>query len=195
MAERDVARSAMAADIRPGGGPTRKHGLTVAAACELYVADRRAEKGEGCAHDAHMRFRRTVYGTPFGECRLHELCTPLIRAWRDALPLGQSSRNRTLTTLRAALNLAVRNRLAPGELLLLCSDGLSGELEDRQIQAQCARAGSLDELVTRLLEQACDAGGRDNISCIVIKLASPETSAVANRSKSFLSRLLQPRRT
>lgn len=88
-----------------------------------------------------------------------------------------------------------RGRLAPGELLLLCSDGLSGELEDRQIQAQCARAGSLDELVTRLLGQACDAGGRDNISCIVIKLASPETSAVANRSKSFLSRLLQPRRT
>ena len=88
----------------------------------------------------------------------------------------------------------VQGRLAPGELLLLCSDGLSGELEDGQIQAQCAHADTLDVLVTRLLEQACDAGGRDNISCIVIGLVSPETSSVANRSNSFLSRLLKSRR-
>ncbi|AOE84306.1 PP2C family protein-serine/threonine phosphatase [Pseudomonas sp. TCU-HL1] len=84
--------------------------------------------------------------------------------------------------------------LAPGELLLLCSDGLTGELDDDQIQAQCAIADTLEDLVAGLLQQACDAGGRDNISCIVIGLLLPETTAAASRSNSFLSRLLKTRR-
>lgn len=88
----------------------------------------------------------------------------------------------------------VGGRLAPGELLLLCSDGLSGELDDPQIQACCARAETLDELVADLLRHACDAGGRDNITCIVIGLTSSETTATQGRSKSFLSRLLKSRR-
>ncbi len=49
-------------------------------------------------------------------CALRELRVALVRAWRDGLPLGKSSRNRTLTALRAALNLAVRNRLVAVEL-------------------------------------------------------------------------------
>ncbi|WP_271411471.1 PP2C family protein-serine/threonine phosphatase [Pseudomonas sp. Q1-7] len=85
-------------------------------------------------------------------------------------------------------------RLEPGELLLLCSDGLTGELEDAEILAQCASADTLEELVAHLLGLACEAGGRDNISCIVIGLAPPETTAVSRRSKSILSRLLKPRR-
>lgn len=88
----------------------------------------------------------------------------------------------------------VQGTLAPGELLLLCSDGLSGELDDEQIQAQCAQAETLETLVSGLLEQACDAGGRDNISCIVIGLVPLETSSPTNRSNSFLSRLLKSRR-
>ncbi|MCO6055732.1 protein phosphatase 2C domain-containing protein [Pseudomonas sp. MOB-449] len=84
--------------------------------------------------------------------------------------------------------------LAPGELLLLCSDGLTGELDDDKIQAQCAVADTLEDLVTGLLQQACDVGGRDNISCIVIGLVPTETSSPASRSNSFLSRLLKSRR-
>ncbi|MNS93602.1 putative protein phosphatase 2C-type [compost metagenome] len=87
-----------------------------------------------------------------------------------------------------------RGTLAPGELLLLCSDGLTGELGDDQIQAQCATVETLEDLVAQLLAQACDAGGRDNVSCIVIGMTLPETTLVANRSNSFLSRLLKSRR-
>ncbi|MDE3739907.1 PP2C family protein-serine/threonine phosphatase [Metapseudomonas resinovorans] len=88
-----------------------------------------------------------------------------------------------------------KDALAPGELLLLCSDGLTGELADDEILAQCARAETLDDLVAHLLALACDAGGRDNISCIVIGLALSETTVAANRSNSFLSRLLKSRRS
>lgn len=83
---------------------------TVADACREYVADRLREKGEGCAHDAEMRFRRTVYATDFGAIPLTKLRAPRIKAWRDALGLGKASANRTLIALKAAFNLAVTNR-------------------------------------------------------------------------------------
>jgi integrase len=83
---------------------------TIADACREYVADRRREKGERTAHDAEMRFRRTVYNTPFGALPLAKLRTPRLKQWRDDLELGKASANRTLTTLKAALNLAVTHR-------------------------------------------------------------------------------------
>jgi integrase len=84
--------------------------ITVSKACEDYVKDRRQEKGEACAHDAQKRFERTVYATPFGATELSKLRTPRIRKWRDDLELGKATSNRTLTALKAALNLAVSNR-------------------------------------------------------------------------------------
>lgn len=85
-------------------------GFTIADACREYVEDRRREKGDDCAHDAEMRFKRTVYSKPFGALALDRLKTPAIKAWRDGLNLSKSSANRTRTTLVAALNLAVTNR-------------------------------------------------------------------------------------
>jgi integrase len=84
--------------------------VSVGAACREYVEDRLREKGQACAHDAEMRFERTVYGTQFGATPIDKLRTPQIKAWRDGLKLGKASSNRTLTALKAALNLAVANR-------------------------------------------------------------------------------------
>jgi integrase len=84
---------------------------TVEDVCKQYVEDRREEKGEACAHDAEKRFERTVYGKPFGSIPLTKLRTPRIKEWREGLGLSKGSSNRTLTALKAALNLAVSNRL------------------------------------------------------------------------------------
>jgi site-specific recombinase XerD len=85
---------------------------TVADACREYVKDRRREKDDDgrCAHDAEKRFERTIYGEPFGAIPLDRLRTPRIKEWRDGLKLSKGSSNRTLTALKAALNLAVANR-------------------------------------------------------------------------------------
>lgn len=61
-----------------------------------------------------------------------------------------------------------RCSVAPGELLLLCSDGLTGELTDAQILQACVQAGTLTSLVENLIAQANAQGGRDNISCLVL---------------------------
>ena len=68
--------------------------------------------------------------------------------------------------------------LKPGEILLLCSDGLTGELTDQQIlQLSCA-ADTLDGLVSQLISAANQNGGRDNISCIVLACEATPTLVV-----------------
>ncbi len=83
---------------------------TVADACREYVKDREREKGKACANDAEKRFERTVYDDPIGAIPLAKLRTPRVKEWRDALKLSKGTANRTLTALKAALNLAVANR-------------------------------------------------------------------------------------
>lgn len=62
----------------------------------------------------------------------------------------------------------LEGQLADNEILLLCSDGLSSELEDAEILACCNTAATLEELVSQLVGAANAAGGRDNISCLVL---------------------------
>lgn len=88
----------------------------------------------------------------------------------------------------------VRGQLQPGELLLLCSDGLTGELNDEQIQAVCASAVTLDELVEQLVGLANQLGGRDNISCVALAHSAADSPQIAARSRNFISRWLTSRK-
>lgn len=76
---------------------------------------------------------------------------------------------------------AVSGSLARGELLLLCSDGLTGELSDARIREICAGADTLEAMTSQLVEAANQAGGRDNISCIVLGLGELPPAAVEPR--------------
>ena len=60
---------------------------------------------------------------------------------------------------------------APGDLFLLCTDGLTRELPDTRIRSLLQNAGDLDAICQGLVESANDAGGRDNITCIVVRAA------------------------
>ena len=88
----------------------------------------------------------------------------------------------------------VQGSLAPGELLLLCSDGLTGELTDEQNQEVCAGAATLDELVDELIGLANRLGGKDNISCIVLGRSMAESTEIDARPRNFLSRWLHSRK-
>jgi protein phosphatase len=60
--------------------------------------------------------------------------------------------------------------LSRGDILLLCSDGLWNMLEDEQILAELDRAGDrVDQAAEALVAAANAAGGRDNISVVIIK--------------------------
>ncbi|MDR1157060.1 MAG: Stp1/IreP family PP2C-type Ser/Thr phosphatase [Oscillospiraceae bacterium] len=60
--------------------------------------------------------------------------------------------------------------LAPGEYLLLCSDGLTNVVEDREILAEVLREGELSQRCRRLIELANDRGGPDNITVVVAQV-------------------------
>jgi integrase len=107
----DQAREAAAAwfSLKTSGIRTDEV-VTVADACRRYVEERRQSKGESCAHDADKRFERTVYDAALGRLPLARIRAPQIKGWRDALGLSKASSNRTLVALKAALNLAVRER-------------------------------------------------------------------------------------
>lgn len=57
----------------------------------------------------------------------------------------------------------------PGDCLLLCSDGLSGMLEDKELYDMLNSGKSAEKTVKSLIESAKDHGGNDNITAICIR--------------------------
>ncbi len=57
----------------------------------------------------------------------------------------------------------------PGDLFLLCSDGLTRELSDSLIESLLQVGVPLEELCTRLVAAANRAGGHDNITCLLVR--------------------------
>ena len=56
----------------------------------------------------------------------------------------------------------------PGDLFLLCSDGLTRELSDAFIESLLREAAPLQDLCSRLVAAANQAGGHDNITCLLV---------------------------
>ena len=59
----------------------------------------------------------------------------------------------------------------PGDVFLLCSDGLTTMIGEESIAKQIAGATSLDAAVRALVDEANRAGGRDNITAVVFRVA------------------------
>lgn len=56
-----------------------------------------------------------------------------------------------------------------GEMLLLCSDGLHGLVDDSTIREIMSGEPDLNRIALRLIHSALDAGGDDNVTVIVIR--------------------------
>lgn len=99
------------------------------------------------------------------------------------------SPNRNLVTralgVEGSVELEVNEfRVEPGDTYLMCSDGLCDMLSDAAIAAEFSRHEELHILAESLIAAANDAGGRDNISVLLIN-ASEST-----KKRGFIGRLL-----
>ena len=67
--------------------------------------------------------------------------------------------------------------LEAGDLILLASDGLTGMVDDPDLQAILSEDSSLDTRVDRLVDEANRRGGLDNITVILVQIdeVSPPT--------------------
>ncbi|HAG09838.1 MAG TPA: Stp1/IreP family PP2C-type Ser/Thr phosphatase [Desulfotomaculum sp.] len=59
-------------------------------------------------------------------------------------------------------------QLLPGDIILLCSDGLSGFVSDETILQVVLNAADLDQAVNALVQCALNAGGADNVSVVLV---------------------------
>jgi protein phosphatase len=57
----------------------------------------------------------------------------------------------------------------PGDLFLLCSDGLTRELPDSLLDSILHLDLPLESLCSRLVAAANEAGGHDNITCLLVR--------------------------
>ena len=77
-----------------------------------------------------------------------------------------------------APHFAVSIRLEPGDRVLLCSDGLTGCLSDAQLAAVLGMELPLEQLGRRLVQQALDAGERDNITAVLVEIVALDTETL-----------------
>jgi serine/threonine protein phosphatase PrpC len=63
----------------------------------------------------------------------------------------------------------------PHDRILVCSDGLTRELTDDMISDVLGRCGDAQEAAQALVRLAIDAGGRDNVSTVVVDVATTVT--------------------
>jgi PPM family protein phosphatase len=59
-----------------------------------------------------------------------------------------------------------------GDVYLLCSDGLTGMVAEAEVRAIIERGESLEQTAGELVEEANRAGGRDNITVVLFRLAA-----------------------
>ena len=63
-----------------------------------------------------------------------------------------------------------RFRTYPGDVILLCTDGLYGEVSADRILRLASEYESMHDLAKRLVDEANEAGGKDNISVVCIRI-------------------------
>ncbi|MDX6584102.1 MAG: family protein phosphatase [Solirubrobacterales bacterium] len=64
----------------------------------------------------------------------------------------------------------------PGDVFLLCSDGLTTMVKDDGIATVLREATSLDDVARTLVDAANEAGGRDNITVVAFRLEDAEAA-------------------
>jgi len=63
-----------------------------------------------------------------------------------------------------------REKPQRGDIYILCSDGLSGEVPDEQMREIMVRdQADLQTMVHQLIMRACENGGKDNVTCIAVR--------------------------
>ncbi|MGI8572387.1 MAG: Stp1/IreP family PP2C-type Ser/Thr phosphatase [Solirubrobacteraceae bacterium] len=67
----------------------------------------------------------------------------------------------------------------PGDVILLCSDGLTTMLSEERVAEILGAARSVDQAAQGLIDEANQAGGRDNITVILLRLEEVAADGVS----------------
>ncbi|HIR28022.1 MAG TPA: Stp1/IreP family PP2C-type Ser/Thr phosphatase [Candidatus Choladousia intestinigallinarum] len=104
--------------------------------------------------------------------RDHSLVEEMIRVGELKREEARTHPDRNVITRAIGVKEPVRidffdMKLEKGDIILLCSDGLTNMVEDRDILKIVKKSGSLKEAAGRLVTEANKNGGKDNISVVL----------------------------
>jgi PPM family protein phosphatase len=74
----------------------------------------------------------------------------------------------------------------PGDVFLICSDGLTTMLDDDHIARLLGRASSMAAAVKTLVDEANRAGGRDNITVLCFQLGDPDRASAGDEGATLI---------
>jgi len=123
--------------------------------------------------------------------RDHSLLQEQIDAGLVSPEMARTAHYKNLVTRAIGIGPAVEPELKehtvePGDTYLLCSDGLSDMLTEPQMGQILRREKSLETAARVLLEAANAAGGRDNITLVLVQCSPDRVQSTPH----FLSRLI-----
>ena len=104
--------------------------------------------------------------------RDHSLVEEMIRVGELQRKDAKSHPDRNIITRAVGVRTPVKIdffdiKLEPGDVILLCSDGLTNMVEDEDILRIVKKSSSLKEVAQRLVTEANKNGGKDNISVVL----------------------------
>ncbi|MFQ5666484.1 MAG: PP2C family protein-serine/threonine phosphatase [Candidatus Binatia bacterium] len=92
---------------------------------------------------------------------------------KDSIPINLPHTNRLVQALGINEHVEASagcDAIVAGDLYLLCSDGVSGQLDAAVMQRELTATDSLQEAGEALIRRSLDAGGRDNASAVLVRV-------------------------
>lgn len=135
-------------------------------------------KGLGTTFCGLLIYGEAIYSVNIGDSRLYRFRRDcLVQLTRDhtlrnmlndpSIPVNQISNSFGGGSEKIFIDFEnLSERIFENDIFLLCTDGLSGELTDEEIETSLCNNSSCSELVTAAKEK----GARDNVSAVLIKL-------------------------
>lgn len=143
-------------------------------------------KGMGCTAELIYLSGQTFVLGHLGDSRTYRLRQNTLEQLTTDHTLVQEQLDQGVITAEDALNHSFKNviskavgiqkdpivdllhgRIVPGDIFLLCSDGLNSMIDDPVIKSHLLSDVGIDKKAQRLIQAANDAGGKDNISVVL----------------------------
>lgn len=124
--------------------------------------------------------------------RDHSLVEELVREGKLTPEEAEEHPQRSIITRALGVEASVMvdtatHQVRDGDVLLLCSDGLTSMIHEPRVAEIVARAASLEEAGRELVEAANAAGGRDNITVVLLRIeevAGPDAGPPATEQST-----------
>ena len=126
--------------------------------------------------------------------RDHSLLQEQIDSGMITREQARHSQNKNLVTRAVGIDPEVETEVhsypvQAGDIYLMCSDGLNDMVTDEDIETTLSSlAANLPLAAQQLVQQACDNGGRDNVSVILVRIVRefPARTRLMDKLKSWL---------